>query len=314
MSGPGAESSGPGRVAVVTDSTSCLPAEAIQARGVRVVPLRILAGGAIAEDGAPGLAAVIEAAASRGERVTTARPTPDQFAAVYEQLAASGASAVVSVHLSGLLSGTASSAALAAARAPIQVRVVDSRCIGMGLGLVVLAAAAAAAEGLPAAEVTASAERYASQTCSFFALDSADVLLASGRMLAGRQPAARARPGPSNPAALTSRPLLEIRAGQITMLERVRTRAAAAARLTELAAEFAGGRAVDLAVQHTSAAERADALADRLRTVIPGVQTSYLTEPGGAIRIHTGSGMLGVVLAPHLAAIPSGLVRAEPPE
>jgi DegV family protein with EDD domain len=309
MSSPGAESSGPSRVAVVTDSTSGLPADVIQAWGVRVVPLRILAGGSITDDAATGLTAVIEAAASRGERVTTARPTPDQFAAVYEQLAAAGASAVVSVHLSGLLSGTASSAALAAAGAPLPVRVVDSKCVGLGLGLVVLAAVVAAADGLAAAGVAAAAERYASQTCSFLALEAPDVLLASGRMLTGRQ-AVPGRLAPARPAGLTSRPLLTIRAGQITMLERVRTSAAAAARLADLAAEFAAERAVDLGVQHTAAVERAAALADRLATAIPGVRTAYLTEASWAIRVHAGSGMLGVVLAPHLASTSSEPGRA----
>lgn len=74
---------------------------------------------------------------------------------------------------------------------------------------------------------------------------------------------------------------------------------AAASRLADLAAALAGSEAVDLAVQHMAAPDRAAALADRLRTVIPQVRCVYLAEVGPAIRAHTGPGMLAVTVAPH---------------
>lgn len=48
-----------------------------------------------------------------------------------------------------------------------------------------------------------------------------------------------------------------------------------------------------------AAPDRAAALADRLRTVIPQVRCVYLAEVGPAIRAHTGPGMLAVTVAPH---------------
>jgi len=277
-----------GRVAVVTDSAAGLPADLAQSHGVTIVPLRILAGGLSADDDEAGFPAAIEDLVLAGERLTTARPGPETFAAAYRQVAACGAVAVVSVHLSGQLSGTVSSAELAAASAPVPVLVVDTRSIGMGLGLVVLSAARVASAGLGAQDVAAVAEQRAARTGSFFALDSSEALLAGGRLVTAGRP----------DDGLISRPLLEIRAGRITVLERVRTRAAAADRLTELAAEFAAGREVDVAVQHTASADRAADLADRLAAVIPRVRQVYLAEAGPVIRAHTGLGMLGVALAP----------------
>src|ERR1019366_4208982 len=136
-----------GRVAVVTDCTACLPAELAPQLGVTVVPLRIVAGGLAADDGPGVLDGPLGGELRRGQRLSTARPGPAKFAAAYAAAAGSGAAAVVSVHLSGQLSGTVRSARLAAAGAALPVHVVDSLSIGMGLGFGVLAAARAAPDG-----------------------------------------------------------------------------------------------------------------------------------------------------------------------
>lgn len=302
------------RVAVVTDSAACLPAQLIREHQITVVPLRVLAGGLVADDDDAGLPAALQDAVRRGGRLTTARPAPETFETAYRQVARAGAVAVVSVHLSGQLSGTINSAELAAARAPVPVRVVDSRSIGMGLGLVVLAAATAAAAGLSVDNVAAAAEQCVTGTGSFFALDSAEALLSGGRLVVapGGVVPGPAAPPHQRPAALVSRPLLEIRAGRITVLERVRTRSAASARLAELAVGFAGGRVVDIAVQHTSSAGRAAELAARLTELIPLARHVYLAGAGAAIRAHTGLGMLGVALAPGPAATPSAAGQPGP--
>jgi fatty acid-binding protein DegV len=261
--------------------------------------------------------AAVEEAAARGERLTTARPPPERFAAAYRAAAAAGARAVVSVHVSVLLSGTADSAALAADGAPIPVSVVDAHTIGSGLGLAVLDAARAAEAGRGPGEIAARAERYAAASGSFFALDDADALLAGGRMpaegriragggspavggvrAAGASPAGPRLPSPVS-TRLVARPILRIRSGQIVPVERVRTWAAATDQLVELAAGIAGSQAVDLAVEYADAAMRAADLADRLAAVIPEVKRSYLIQASAAIVAHAGPRMLGITVAPH---------------
>ena len=298
-------------VAVVTDSTACLPADLVAGRGIRVVPLRVVLAGRAVDEGPPGADAAdagsdaagagaggdaagavtvadVEEALRRGERVGTASPAPERFAAAYAAAAAAGAAAIVSVHLSARLSGTVNSAILAARSAPVPVRVVDSQSIGMGLGLAVLSAASAAMAGQDAGAVATAAAGRAAALRSWFALDSAGPLRAGGRLGSPAQPG----------SALTARPLLHVQDGRIVPLEKVRTLSAAIRRLEQLAAGFAADRPVDVAVQYLADAERAAALAGRLAGVIPAARHIYLAAAGPVICAHTGPGMIGVVVAP----------------
>src|ERR1019366_5936511 len=153
-----------------------------------------------------------------------------------------------------------------------------------------------AQDGQAAGAGAAGASRWGAGLGSYFALDSPDYLQAGGRLEPPGVAAGHHGGGPELPGGrrvLTSRPLLHVRGGRITVLERVRTRSAAAARLAELAAEFAPGRPVDLAIQHLGNAERAAELSRRLAAAIPAAPTSRVAEAGAAILAHTGPGMLG---------------------
>lgn len=272
---------------------------------VTIVPLRVLCGDLMTDDGDASLPALLEAAARRDERLSTARPAPDRFSAVYRAAAAAGAGSVLSVHLSGLLSGTVSSAALAAASSPVPVRVLDGRGIGTGLGLAVLAAVAAAAAGRGLDDVAATAACRARAVGSYFAVDEPDALLAGGRLAVGDPSRACDRA----PDRLVSRTILHIRSGRVGIVERVRTRAAARDLLVELATDLAASAAareradvaMEVAVEYTSAAGRAAELADRLAAAIPHIGRLYVTQSSAAIRVHTGPGMVGVSVAPCIA-------------
>jgi DegV family protein with EDD domain len=285
----------PAPVAVVTDSSASLP----PGLPVVVVPLRVLAGGAVADDTTGPLPAAIAAELARGERLSTARPAPERFAAAYAAAAAAGAPAVVSIHLSAELSGTLGSARLAAASAPLPVHVLDSATIGAGLGLVVAAAARAAAAGQPAEQVVQAAADRAARLGSFIALDSQDQLRAGGRLSGGAGLGAGRGLGRGTAAAmLRSRPLLTIRDGRVVILERVRTLAAVHDRLVQLASVHAAGRRSELAVQHIANPSGADAVSRALAAAIPAAGPITVTEAGTAILAHTGPGLLAVVVAP----------------
>lgn len=276
-------------IAVVTDSTAYLPAGVAETSAVSVVPLHVVLGSRTGTEGAQvSPQDVASALAERRLQVSTSRPTPAELVAVYR---ATGATQIVSVHLSAELSGTYDAAVLAAADVEadgIAVRVVDSATIAMGLGFAVLAAARAAAAGAGLDEVAAAAQETAAATDVLFYVDTLEHLRRGGRI-----GAAAALVG----TALAVKPLLHVTGGRIAPLEKVRTASKALARLEELAVERAGDGPVDVAVHHLAAGEKAQALADRLLGRIPGLDSVHVSEVGAVVGAHVGPGLLGVVVS-----------------
>jgi DegV family protein with EDD domain len=277
-------------VALVTDSTAYLSEEAVAHYGVDVVPLSVVMGDQVLDEGVDVTPADVASALQRRIQVTTSRPNPEAFAAAYRAAAERGADAVVSLHLSAELSGTHEAALLAAEDAPLPVRVVDSRMVAMALGYPVLTAAQVAQAGGSLDEVVAAAEKRAGATTGFFYVDTLEYLRRGGRI-----GAARAMLG----SALAVKPLLHLADGRIQPLEKVRTSSKAIARLEEIAIAQAGSAEVDLAVHHLAAEEGALMLAARLRERIPGLRDLYVGEVGAVIGAHAGPGLLAVVVSPY---------------
>lgn len=279
----------PARVAVVTDSTSYLPPELAQEAGVEVVALQVVVDGSSYDEIDSAAGGTLAEALRHHKQVTTSRPGPAAFAAAYAAAAERGCDGVVSVHLSAQMSGTVESARLAAKEAPVPTQVVDSETLGMALGYAVLSAAATAAEGKPLDEVAEAARRRAAASTAVFYVDTLEHLRRGGRI-----GAAAAFVG----TALAMKPLLRMADGHIEPLEKVRTAAKAIARLEEVAVDAAGQRQVDVAVHHLASPDRADALADRLRERVPGLDRLVVTEVGAVVGAHVGPGLLAVVVAP----------------
>ncbi|RKT18018.1 DegV family protein with EDD domain [Streptomyces sp. 1114.5] len=279
----------PSDLALVTDSTAYLPQEALDRYGITVVPLSVAVGDSVLSEGVEISPKDVAEALRGKQRVTTSRPNPETFAATYRAAAEAGATGIVSVHISGELSGTVEAARLAAVEAPVPVRVVDSRLVGMALGYGVLAAAGAIAAGQGLAEAAEAAGRRAAGTSGFFYVDTLEHLRRGGRI-----GAARALLG----SALAVKPLLHLDGGRIEPLEKVRTASRAIARLEEIAVERSGEREVDITVHHLAAEDRAEPLAERLRARVPGLRELYVGEVGAVIGAHVGPGLLAVVVAP----------------
>ncbi|UQA33910.1 MULTISPECIES: DegV family protein [unclassified Streptomyces] len=276
-------------VAVVTDSTAYLPPRTMERHGITAVPLTVVLGDQALEEGTEISARSLAQALQKRHSVTTSRPSPEVFAASYRAAADAGADALVSLHLSAEFSGTYDAALLAAKDAPIPVRVVDTGMVAMALGFCALAAAESAEAGGSLDEVVAAAEKRAAGTSAYFYVDTLEYLRRGGRI-----GTAQALLG----SALAVKPILQLDGGRIEMLEKVRTASKAIARLEEIVAERAGGAAVDIAVHHLAAPERAERLAERLRERVPGLADLHVSEVGAVIGAHTGPGLLGAVISP----------------
>jgi DegV family protein with EDD domain len=281
-------------VALVTDSTASISAATASEHGITVVPLQVVIGATSYDECGVDDAVTPQMLADALQDwtpVSTSRPNPEAILDTYEKLAAAGAEAIVSVHISAELSGTFESAQLAARRSPVPVTLVDSRQVGMGTGYAVLAAAEAIASGADAAAAGAAARTRATNTTSLFYVDTLEYLRRGGRM-----GAAAALLG----SALAVKPILKVDDGRIGPFEKVRTTAKALSRLEELAVEAAGDADVDVAVAHLASPERASDLVDRLARRLEsqlGEREVSLGEIGAVLGAHVGPGMVAVAVS-----------------
>jgi DegV family protein with EDD domain len=278
-------------VVVVTDSTAYLPEDLVEGYGIHVVALYVVLAGRSGREGQDiGSADVARVLSTRGQTVSTSRPTPGDFIAAYRRALDEGADHLVSVHLSAELSGTWDAARLAASQVGEHVvTVVDSRSAAMGNGFAVLAAARSAAAGADAVTVARSAREMAAASRTLFVVETLEHLRRGGRI--GTAAAVLG-------SALAVKPVLHVLDGRVVPLEKVRTTARAMHRLVQRAVEAAGNRPVSVAVHHLAAPERADRLAAELRERLPTLRELHVSELGAAIGAHVGPGAVGCVVAP----------------
>jgi DegV family protein with EDD domain len=280
-------------VVVVTDSTATLPADLAEEQGIVVVPLQVVIGAQVYDEGSEGATPERVAQALRDfVPVSTSRPSPAALAEVYEGLAREGADEIVSIHLSGEMSGTFESAQLAAQQVDVKVHCVDTRQVGVATGFAALSAVDAIRSGASGAEAAEVARTRAAASSSLFYVDTLEYLRRGGRI-----GAAAAILG----GALAVKPLLCIEDGKVANLERVRTAARALHRLEDLAVEAAGESPVDVCVAHLASTERAAVLADklgvRLADQLEGREV-WCGELGAVLGAHVGPGMVAVCVAP----------------
>ncbi len=174
-------------IGLVTDSSTQVPALLRERYGIMVVPLTIVVDGAAYLEGVDLDTAEFVARMSSGAAVSTAAPSPGQFAQAYGELAAAGAEAIVSVHVGSELSGTLGAARLGAASSPVPVELVDTGTASFAAGCCVWAAAEALLAGGGMAGAAGAARRAAARMGNVFIVASLDPARRGGRLAAGAE-------------------------------------------------------------------------------------------------------------------------------
>lgn len=277
-----------GRVGLVTDSTSSIP-EALAAQwGITVVPTQIRIGQYTrAEHNVP--TDVLVRALEGDMDVSTSPPDPAGFVWAYEQHAARGVDEIVSVHISSKQSQTCDVARKAAEQSDVPVHIVDSGTTGMSLGFAVLAAARVAGAGGGPRRVMDALARRLEGSAELIYVDTLEYLRRGGRI-----GTAAALIG----SALSLKPLLTMRNGQVAPLDRVLGTERAMRRLVERAVKKAADKSVDIAIEHFGALERAEKLASRLKPKLPAAREITFTEVSSTIGVHLGPGAVGITVSP----------------
>ena len=275
-------------VAVVSDSTAYLPRDLVAEHGIQLVSLYVnWEEESEREVDMPDFDRFYDRLRSADRLPTTSQPSIGDFLDVYKPLVDQGYD-VVSVHISGGISGTVESARQAKERLSEEagadrVTVIDSERACGGLGLMVLAGAKAAQAGGDLAAVVDRVESARSGLKMWFAVDTLEYLRRGGRI-----GAASAWLG----SALKIKPILTLDK-EITPIERVRTGAKALRRLSEYAEQRRADGADAWVVQHIQAPDEAGQLAESVERVM-GHGPVFVSEIGPVLGVHTGPGLLGV--------------------
>jgi len=272
-----------GKVAIVTDSTADLPPQLTKSRSIRVVPLTLNFEGRSLLDGVDiRPSEFYRKLPNATTHPTTSQPSPGQFAEVFTELLGEYAE-IVSIHISEKLSGTYASAVQAAEMTDSsRVRVLDSHLVSMSLGLLTLAASQMAANGDNADAIVQRAGEMRDRVQTFFSVATLEFLRRGGRI--GRASALLG-------SVLQVKPVLCIRDGLVTPLERVRTFDRALNRIVELAREVDAGKGLCVIVGHGDAEADAERVARELE---PVAETLMIQPLGPVVGAHAGPGVVGV--------------------
>ena len=269
-------------VKIVTDSSVDMPAEMARDLDVTVVPLSITFGDKSLLDGVDIDAETFYRRLQNDPaHPRTAAPSVGLFEEVYRGLSSAGHE-IVTITLAATLSGTHNSAGVAARSVPeARVTLIDSHSTSMAMGMLVTRAARMAREGKTAAEIEAAVRALIPRLELWLMADTLTYLQRGGRI--GR---ASSLVG----AMLNIKPIISLRDGQVTPLQRVRTRGKALhemANLAKAAAPFD-----DAYIMHTAAHETAVEFAGMAQSVYDG--TIPILPLGPIIGAHLGPGSVGI--------------------
>jgi DegV family protein with EDD domain len=270
--------------AIVLDSTADFPDARDRFPNWRLVPLYVRFGSDSYRDYVElGPEEFYSRLRNAPELPTTSQPTPADFLAAYEDLAAYDR--IYSLHIAGTLSGTVESARTAATEFGERVRIVDTTTASAAVAMLGLAIQRRLERGSSEEEIESVVERHRTSSRLVFTLDTLDYLARGGRI--GRAAAWAGE-------LLKVKPILTITDGEVVPLKRVRGNRRA---FQEFAARLEAGSddrpELRTAIAHADAPDRADALKDMVRRTRPKAQLELVTTLGPVVGTHAGPGTVG---------------------
>ena len=218
----------------------------------------------------------------------TSQPSPGDFAKLYRDIAATtGDEQILSIHVTGKLSGTFRSAQMAAemVQDELSVETFDSAGGSAGLGFMCAEAARMDQAGASLQEIIARLEYMRDEINIFLVLADLSFAQMSGRV--GKLQGALV-------SLLSVKPIISLEDGILDAVERVRTHRRAVECMLELTAERVGDSPINLSVVHAQSPDEAEALLAQAKTML-NCQESYVNELALGLAVQFGPGTLGII-------------------
>jgi DegV family protein with EDD domain len=270
-------------VRVVTDSTADVPDDMVAALGITVVPSYVVFGSESYRDGVELTKPQFYEKLLTAQAVpVTAAPSPQVYEEAYRRLAGE-ADGIISIHAASRLSSLYSSATIGARGvSEATVAVVDSEQVTMGYGWMAVAAAKAAQQGATLEQIVALVEGMKPRSRVLAVLDTLEFVYRGGRVAW-----VQAMLG----TLLRIKPIVEVRLGEVLLVERARTLERSLGRLTDRIRAL--GPLERAIVLHTNAPDLAQRIADQLQTIAPDWDP-LIGQAGVTVASHTGPGAVGI--------------------
>jgi len=279
------------RIKVLTDSTCDLPASYFREHDLGVVPINIQFGNETFEEGISiDQTTFYKKVDELGIIPQTSQPSPAQFVAAYRACAQQGYDTILSLHVTGKLSGTVNSATLAAREIADEIRVIpfDSLAGSAALGFMCVDATQMARAGKSVEEIVARLTAARAKLGLFLSLATLRYAQMSGRI--GNLQGFIA-------SLLNVKPIITLKDGLLDPSGKVRSRQAALDQLLELTKQVAGKDAVKFAVIHGEARAEAEKFMERARRELNCVD-AFVDDLAVSLVVHFGPGVIGTVVYP----------------
>lgn len=273
-----------GRIHIVTDSTCDLTKEEIEKHGIHVVPLTIQIDEHTYIDGVDIEPAIfIEKMKTASQLPKSSQPAPGVFKELYDELGKDG-DHILSIHMTGNMSGTVQSARQAADMTDANVTVVDSRYIAWALAFQLKEAVRLRDEGATVEEIVARLEEVRNSTRLFVVLDTLENMVKGGRIGKGKAVVS---------SWLNIKPIGHLDIGEVTIAAKPRSyKQVVKFLMNEFKQDTAGKTVKAVGISH---ANSMDTLVNPLIQQLEesGIHKIDLAYTSPVISTHTGEGAIG---------------------
>lgn len=270
------------KIHIVTDSTAALTEESIQKYDIHVVPLTIQVNGQSYIDGVDlQPEEFMDLMRESKELPKSSQPASGVFKKLYDELGADG-TPILSIHMTGGMSGTVKSAETAANESSADVTVVDSMYISHALSFQVLEACRLAEEGKSVSEIVAELDSIRRRSSLYVVVDVLDNLVKGGRIGKGK-----AMFG----SLMNIKPIATLKDGVYTPVAKVRSHKQVVAYLMdEFKKETAGKVIRSVGIAHANGLAMAEPLKKLIEEMGVSVKLTFTTP---IVSTHTGEGAIG---------------------
>lgn len=271
------------KIHIVTDSTADLKPEVIEKYNLHVVPLTIQIGGKTYLDRVDlEPESFLELMKNSDEMPKSSQPAPGVFKELYDKLGENG-DQILSIHMTGGMSGTVESAKTAAQLTDSDVTVIDSRYISHALTFQVFEAADMAKAGKSMEEIVERVKQIRLNTKLFVVVDTLDNLVKGGRIGKGR-----ALLG----SLMKIKPIASLDDGSYTPVAKVRSHKQVVEYLFNNFKERTAGKVVKgVGIAHAGGLAMAEPLREKIKeTGFMDIKFDFTTP---VISTHTGVGAIG---------------------